>query len=104
LTDPRGWLESRTPAPPAELRAAVEAALGASNATEPQPTSGLADAGTSRLAAALGSPGRVRTAAFDLLAADALVTYACEAALESEDPDGVLAALALRMVEAGDWR
>jgi hypothetical protein len=32
------------------------------------------------------NPGRVRRSAFDLLGADALLTYACEAALESPDP------------------
>jgi hypothetical protein len=31
-------------------------------------------------------PGRVRASAFHLLAADALLTYACEAAMEEADP------------------
>ncbi|MEX2466997.1 MAG: hypothetical protein WD995_08800 [Gemmatimonadota bacterium] len=49
----------------------------------------------SRLAVkALGStrarPGRVRDSAFELLAADALLTYACEAALETEDVEEAL--------------
>lgn len=42
------------------------------------------------LARALSQPGRVRDAAFDLLVVDAWVTYACEAALEGDDPDAVL--------------
>jgi hypothetical protein len=38
------------------------------------------------LEAARRHPGRVRDSAFHLLAADALLTYACEAGLESDDP------------------
>ena len=36
------------------------------------------------------APGRVRESAFHLLAADALLTYACEAALETGDPEAEL--------------
>jgi hypothetical protein len=50
----------------------------------------LADRGVERLTMALSRPGRQRASAFRLLEADALFTYACEAALESEDPMGVL--------------
>jgi hypothetical protein len=46
--------------------------------------------GRDRLEAALARPGRVRESAFRLLEADALLTYACEAALEAEDPAGAL--------------
>ena len=52
----------------------------------------LAAAG-SALASAARQPGRVREAAFELLVADALVTYACEAALESEAPERALASV-----------
>jgi hypothetical protein len=45
----------------------------------------------------MAHPGRVRENAFHLLAADALLTYACEAALESDDPEAAL----LRSLEAG---
>jgi hypothetical protein len=38
------------------------------------------------LDAARANRGRVRESAFQLLTADALVTYACEAALEADDP------------------
>ncbi|MDF2697623.1 MAG: hypothetical protein K0S65_6006, partial [Labilithrix sp.] len=34
--------------------------------------------------------GRVRDSAFRLLEADALLTYACEAALERDDPETAL--------------
>jgi hypothetical protein len=36
------------------------------------------------------NPGRIRSSAFDLLGADALLTYACEAALETRDPASTL--------------
>jgi hypothetical protein len=45
------------------------------------------------LDAARARPGRVRQSAFDVLTADALITYACEAALASEDPGVALGAL-----------
>jgi len=38
------------------------------------------------LARARRSPGKVRSSAWHLLAADALLTYACEAALEAAEP------------------
>jgi hypothetical protein len=46
----------------------------------------LAEAGLDRLRSARDATGRVRESAFRLLEADALLTYACEAALESEAP------------------
>ena len=51
---------------------------------------------------ALARPGRVRESAFALLAADALLTYACEAAVESDDPDGALQALLPGLLEASE--
>ena len=42
-------------------------------------------------------PGRIRESAFQLLAADALVTYACEAALEQGDPPAALRAILHRV-------
>jgi hypothetical protein len=50
----------------------------------------LADRAKRALHAAASRPGRVRRSAFDLLAADALLTYACEAALEAADPEQAL--------------
>lgn len=79
------WLAGRSPAPPPDLAEAlsVEDARGA-----------LEDALTieagERLAAARAKLGRVRASAFRLLEADALLTYACEAALEREDPEPAL--------------
>jgi hypothetical protein len=41
----------------------------------------------------------VRTRAFVLLEADALITYACEAALEADDPGGALRRVLTAVVE-----
>ena len=41
-------------------------------------------------------PGRVRASAFQILTADALITYACELALDEKDPDLVLGILMQR--------
>ena len=57
----------------------------------------LLDAGFERIRQALASPGRNRKAAFHLLAGDALLTYACEAAAEEEDPGRVLGTLLGRL-------
>ena len=79
------WMAGRRPAPPADLAAAlhVDDAGGAFDVA-------LSLAASTRLADARSRPGRVRASAFRLLEADALVTYACEAALETEDPEGAL--------------
>ena len=50
----------------------------------------LLRAGLLHLEEALGRPGRDREAAYQLLAADALVTYGCEAASEAVDVRGAL--------------
>lgn len=116
----RAWLDGREPRPPADLRErlldavdanAVDAYARDSSSTAdprrvaehvdgvdgPVPDLGtmesLLGAAGSALASAASRPGRVREAAFDLLVADALVTYACEAALESEAPERALASV-----------
>lgn len=111
----RAWLDGREPRPPADLRErlldAVDANARDSSSTAdprrvaeqmdgvdgPVPDVGtmesLLTAAGSALASAASRPGRVREAAFDLLVADALVTYACEAALESEAPERALASV-----------
>jgi hypothetical protein len=42
----------------------------------------------------------VRQSAFDLLAADAVLSYACEAALEAADPNEALLTLVQTVAEA----
>ncbi len=80
----RGWVSARTPAPPAPLRewlGRVEVDGSAGGIGDQLLHGGLVE-----LDAARAAPGRVRASAFHLLAADALLTYACEVALESADP------------------
>jgi len=83
------WLATREPAPPEALRMRLQAALG------PDAQGDRADAAVACLAAGerllagvLASENEGRDCALDLLAADALVTYAFEAA--SDEP-GLLA-------------
>ena len=79
------WIESRRPTPPADLAARVRVE-GGGTAFD----AALIEVGCARLDQARARPGRVRDSAFRLLEADALITYACEAALETEDPPGAL--------------
>jgi len=82
VSELHAWVACRGPSPPSDLDTALRGDLeGGDTLSE-----ALACAGRARLEAALSRPGIVRESAFELLAADALVTYACEAALESPDP------------------
>ncbi len=81
-------MASRRPVPPAELAANLSVADAGPNLH-----STLAVEGRARLAHAEARPGRVRESAFRLLEADALITYACEAAFETEHPTAALKAI-----------
>lgn len=71
------WRDAVTPPPPAALAAAVEAQLASPEAVTPEAYLEAAE----RLLAALLKDGCIsRENALDLLVADALVTYAFEAA------------------------
>lgn len=73
------WLDARANAPPAELRDRMGEALAAvSSETVP---GALAEAALSCMKDTLAAPEE-RASALDLLAADALLTYALEAAAE----------------------
>ena len=85
MSDLQAWIRTRSPAPPMELGPWVD---GADRG--PPSVDDLTRVGLRALDQARARPGRVRDSAFRLLAADALITYACEAALEEEDPDPVL--------------
>jgi hypothetical protein len=83
------WLTDRTPEPPARLRARVASALGSRadrDATE-APEQSIA-AAESLLRDLLARPTAGRESALDLLAVDALVTYAFEAA--AHDPSSLV--------------
>jgi len=79
--DVLAWLDARRPAPPAALRASLEAAL--TDSAEPLPEH-LAELGRRVLVRVVGRPGGGRELALDLLAADAFVTYAFEAQAEAD--------------------
>lgn len=80
--DPGGWLDAR-PAMPRELRWAVDVALDRAPAAVAAPVEAqLAEAGLAALSR-VGRAASERSTAAELLAADTLLTYACEAAAES---------------------
>lgn len=77
------WLDERTPAMPSELRAALDAAVEAAGPSDADPLPDrLAGAGLATLARVARATAQ-RSTAMELLAADALLTYACEAAAEA---------------------
>lgn len=81
----RDWLASRTPSPPPRLAARLAAAVPASASSDSNDTPrSLIAAAAGILRETVDQPSNERngTAALDLLAADALITYAVEAAAE----------------------
>ncbi len=93
------WLDARRPAPPAVVRAHLEAAVtsAGNELVEPALPDELARLGREVLARVTARPDGGRELALDLLAADAFVTYAFEAQAEA-DVAG-LAALAERVAQ-----
>lgn len=91
------WLDTREPVPPpalaTELRRALGPALGADASTVREASLAAAE---SLLAEALAAGCRTRPHAVVLLAADALVTYAFEAAADAPEALGERAAQAVR--------
>ena len=75
----KDWLQGRQPPVPGDFLPHLTREGGHVGGPE-----GLADRGMGQLHQALDRPGREREAAFRLLAADAFITYACEAAVEGE--------------------
>ena len=103
MDSPIDWVAARTPPAPDELKAWLKIPDDTSD-----PGGGVASvpecllrAGLLHLEEAVGRPGRDREAAYQLLAADALVTYGCEAASESADVRGVLRAVLDRVSTGG---
>lgn len=82
------WLDRRRPAPPEALRRRIDDAVGSAaepagdTRAVPGHAAVLAAAALDRLDRVIEAPSG-RAAALDLLAADALLTYACEAAAEA---------------------
>jgi hypothetical protein len=81
VSDALAWLRARRPAPPDRLGQRMEAALSTTDVAHGDVVRALGDAAFDCLASSLAiGPGRA--AALDLLAADALLTYAWEAAAD----------------------
>jgi hypothetical protein len=80
------WLARREPMPPPALRARLEAELGDALRIDAAQAADLCLAAGARVLTSVlygGGCDATRESALDLLAADALVTYAFEAAAES---------------------
>lgn len=91
------WLRAREPRPPVELMAALEGALGpALNEDAANATATFLAAAERMLRTLVASGETGRPIAADLLAIDALTTYAVEAATETLDslPDFAADAMA----------
>jgi hypothetical protein len=94
------WLDARRPAPPAALRAHLNATVTDGGAALPLPLAEhLVALGQRLLSRVVEQPRGGRELALDLLAADALVTYAFEAQAEADIAG--LTRLAERV--AGGW-
>jgi hypothetical protein len=100
---PKDWLAARTPPAPDPLRAwfadtdvVADPDRGGRSVSE-----SLLEAGVVHLEKAVARPGRHREAAYQLLAADALITYGCEAASEADDLRGALVAILGRVGTGG---
>ena len=90
------WVATREPPAPDELRAWLKIPDGGPVASER-----LLGVGLLHLEEAVARPGRDREAAHQLLAADALITYGCEAASEALDVGGVLGDILVRVSAGG---
>jgi hypothetical protein len=96
VTDLGDWLDQRRPAPPEPLRRAIDRIITAAGPAPGAIHDRLADVALGELRRVAGEPSR-RSGAGRLLAVDALLTYACEAAAEGGPV--ALAELAERL----DW-
>ena len=103
MHSPNAWLATRTPPAPDELKAWLKILDDGANfdggvASLP---GCLVAGGLAHLDEAVAKPGRDREAAYQLLAADALITYSCEAASEAADVRDVLREVLVRVSAGG---
>ena len=101
MATPAGaWVAAHAEQPPLALRARLDVILNTTHAdARPAPVAAaLLHAGESLLRTILGSGSTQRDAALDLLTADALVTYAFEAAATHPDTLDEQAAAAMRAI------
>ena len=95
------WLAEREPAPPAALAARLRELLGSERERDAREAAEVClDAGQRLVASVLSDEGANRGFALDLLTADALVTYAFEAASARPDALAERAARAMRDIAA----
>lgn len=91
------WLEDRSPLAPDGLRGRMARDLEAGAPLGMGPgeakVAALAASAKAALARAMSTGGTDREVAMDLLAADGLLTYACEAAVHGEDPGSQIDAI-----------
>jgi hypothetical protein len=107
--DPREWLAARRPAPPVTLAASLEVAVsGFVSSPDVSMSATLSEAGAGILERLTGAtaPASRREVAIELLSADALLTYALEAAAEdcesfAASADAVIARL-VSLASAGN--
>ena len=97
MNDPMGWMAGREPSPPQEL--GIWLRVRPVKAESVAVT--LSGAALEHLDEALARPGRNREGALHLLAADALMTYACEAAAEEPEAERILSSLLAAVGAAG---
>jgi hypothetical protein len=79
------WLHARSPEPPSQLRARIDEMLASGGAVDGSPADALLGTAVSAMTELLRDGGLTRESALDLLAVDALVTYAFEAAAEDSE-------------------
>ncbi len=95
------WVAAHGEQPPSALRERLDAVLDSEAARSDAPVSdALLHAGQTLLASILGSGSTQRDAALDLLTADALVTYAFEAAADDPASLDAHAVAAMRAISA----
>ncbi len=103
MDSPTDWVATRTPPAPDELKAWLKIP---DEGTDPAGGVGavtgcLVSAGLLHLEKAVARPGPDREGAYQLLAADALITYGCEAASEAGDVRDALREVLVRVSTQG---
>lgn len=96
----RDWLADREPSPPRVLRERIEALATSVPRVDGDPAAALVAAAELALVQLSSCAPHDRATALDLLAADALVTYAFELASQSPDSIPELSARAMARLSA----
>jgi len=91
------WLASRSPEPPSDLSERIVRIVGGKTCAD---EAAMAELFIRSAAELLGTLRDDRTGAFDLLAADALITYAMEASANKEENLETAARLAMQVIGA----